>query len=90
MNCCGHKNEEKKQAHKHYSHIWMMVLCCGIPVMLILFLPYIGKLLPGASSILGPIIPFLCPILMLGMMFMMAIGGKKADKDDSGYHADTK
>lgn len=75
MKCCedqdsGHKNGAV-DAHKgkgHGSHLWMMVLCCGAPVVLLLLLPLLGS----RFSILGlGILPFICPLMMLFMMPMM-------------------
>lgn len=91
MNCCGNNGKDTKHANKYHKHLLMMALCCGIPVLIILLLPYISKLMPGVPSALGSIVPLLCPVMMIGMMFMMSGGGKKADKgEDSGCHADTK
>lgn len=75
MNSChGNNNQdnEHKGHHKgHMAHMWMMVLCCGAPVLLLLLLPFIGKAFPGTSDYVSKIIPFLCPIMMLVMIPMM-------------------
>lgn len=77
MNCHGN-NQEKQGNHKHspLKHMLHMVLCCGLPIVIIGLLPVISKFSPGASRILGVIAPFICPIMMVGMMATM-FGGKK-------------
>jgi purine-cytosine permease-like protein len=82
MNCCNKDDESKepgevsdqvqgnKMKHKGpMSHMWMMVLCCGIPIALFLLLPLFGiSLFKGA--LIG-IFPFICLIMMMIMMPMM-------------------
>lgn len=54
-----------------------MILCCGIPVIIILSLPFIANFSPAIAAMLAVIAPFICPIMMGGMMFMMFSGKKK-------------
>ena len=83
MNCCGKKENENKESgitsdpvqeskmkHKgHMSHMWMMALCCGVPIVILIIMPLLGiSLFKGA--LLG-IVPFICPIMMMIMMPMM-------------------
>lgn len=83
MNCCGNKENENKESDKpsdqgqgtnikhkgHMSHMWMMALCCGLPIVILFILPLLGiSLFKGA--LLG-IVPFICPIMMMIMMPMM-------------------
>jgi branched-subunit amino acid transport protein len=80
MNC--HENNNKKQgAHKHspLNHMLHMVICCGLPIVIVGFLPLIAKLSPGAGSLVAKIVPFLCPIMMVSMMLPMMLGSKKKD-----------
>ena len=77
MNCCTHnskdtnQNSQKKQhVHGHLSHIVMMALCCGAPVLILLAIPLLGSSLPGLRAILAGIAPFLCPLMMISMMFL--------------------
>ncbi|HCG62604.1 MAG: hypothetical protein A2Y31_05635 [Spirochaetes bacterium GWC2_52_13] len=49
------------------NHAVMMILCCGLPILLVLLLSGGILSLPAA---LVPYIWMLCPILMLPMMFM--------------------
>lgn len=79
MNCCDHNadgsnenNQKHKHAHKggHMSHMWMMALCCGAPIIILLAVFLLGSSLPGLKTVLLSIAPFLCPIMMLPMMLM--------------------
>lgn len=75
MNYCEHEQDHKDckggKVKRHMPHWLHMVLCCGIPVILLLLLPYIGRLMPGSSKILALVIPFICPVMMGFMMFSM-------------------
>lgn len=73
MSCCDNKHENKSDIEKnhkgHMSHLLMMALCCGVPILLLILLPIIGGFLsPNARNSLISIIPFLCPIMMISMM----------------------
>jgi len=79
MRCCdgNNKNEGTGHEHKgHFSHMWMMVLCCGAPVILLIMLPLIGSLNPGIRSNLVRLVPFICPVMMVMMIPMMLKGNK--------------
>lgn len=77
MNCHGNKNENGG-SHKHnpMKHMLHMVLCCGLPILIIGLLPTIARFSPSAGKLLGVIAPFICPIMMGGMVFMMFKGDK--------------
>jgi len=78
MNC--HKdNKESNETHKHspLKHMLHMVLCCGLPIVIIGLLPFIARFSPGTSKMLAVITPFLCPLMMLLMIPMMMGGNKK-------------
>jgi len=90
MNCCNNKDHENKLAsaqnemqpgvkkHRgHMSHMKMMAICCGIPVLLLLLLPLLGY----KGFLLG-ILPFICPIMMVAMMPMMLGMGRSKDKHE--------
>ncbi len=72
-------NKEKNNAHEHspMKHMLHMVLCCGLPIVIISLLPFIAGFSPALAGILGVISPFICPIMMGVMMFMM-FGKKKS------------
>ncbi|MBP2031719.1 hypothetical protein J2Z42_000384 [Clostridium algifaecis] len=78
MNCHGN-NKEKQVTHKHNSlkHMLHMVICCGLPIVIVALLPIITKLSPSAGSVIWRITPFLCPIMMIFMMPMMMMGNNK-------------
>ena len=79
-------NKGKQGNHKHrpLKHMLHMVLCCGLPIVIVGFLPLITKLSPGAGSFASKIVPFLCPLMMIGMLPMMFGGNKKSSCcDDS-------
>lgn len=88
MNCCNHnkKDNQDNRPHKgHMSHIWMMVLCCGAPLLVLLLISLIGVSFPEIRAVLVLILPFICPVLMVGMIPMMFI--KNKHKED---HCDSK
>lgn len=77
----GSQNEMQpgKGSHKgHMTHMKMMALCCGLPVLLLFLLPLLGY-----KGFLTGILPFLCPILMVAMMPMMMGMGRKKDEQKS-------
>jgi hypothetical protein len=59
------------------KHMLHMVLCCGLPIIIIMSLPLIAKVSPALSGVLGLIAPFICPIMM-GLMVFMMLGKKKS------------
>jgi len=65
-------NHKLKQAnHSPGKHMLHMVLCCGLPMIILSMLPYIARISPAASQVLGYIAPFICPVMMGLMIFMM-------------------
>lgn len=73
----NNKGTNNNHRHGPMKHIIHMILCCGLPVIIILSLPFIARYNPAAAGILGFIAPFICPVMMGGMLFMM-FGKKKA------------
>ncbi|MGD9568963.1 MAG: hypothetical protein AB7V48_11695 [Sedimentibacter sp.] len=89
MNCHGNNDgnnkenyNENKGMHNHspIKHMLHMILCCGLPILIFAALPFISKVSPGASRILLVIAPFICPLMMIGMIPMMLGGGKNNKK----------
>lgn len=79
MHCNMDKEENKKSStHSPLKHMFHMVICCGLPLLIILSLPFIGRYNQGIATLLGIIAPFICPIMMGGMMFML-FGKKKKE-----------
>lgn len=64
--CCSSQGKEKNMK----KHILHMVLCCGLPIILLLLVPFIAKVNPWAAGALGMIAPFICPLMMGSMVFM--------------------
>ena len=82
-------NDKKNNINKEHSpikHMLHMVLCCGLPIVIIFALPYIASISPAAAGVLGVITPFICPIMMGGMFFIMFRGNKRSCCD--GTNAD--
>ena len=79
MNCHG-DNKDKQTTHKHNSlkHMLHMLICCGLPIIIIGFLPIISRVSPSAGSFLAKLTPFLCPIMMIAMIPMMIGNSKKS------------
>lgn len=74
----GNKNENHKgHNHSPLKHMLHMILCCGLPIVIVSFLPLITRVSSGTGSLILKIVPFLCPIMMVGMMVSMMGGGKK-------------
>jgi len=85
MKCHGNNRDGNGKGHKgHLSHMLMMALCCGAPIIILLLVPFLIK--NGSSGIAKPltvIAPFICPLMMVFMIPMMLKGGKnKAKKDE--------
>ena len=57
----------KKQGHSHAKHMWMMVACCGLPIVGFLAIGILGITMPSLEILLL----IICPIGMVGMMYMM-------------------
>ncbi|WMJ81845.1 hypothetical protein RBU49_06250 [Clostridium sp. MB40-C1] len=78
MNC--HRDNRKNQDNCNHSplkHMLHMILCCGLPIVIIGILPFVSRFNPSTASILSKIAPFICPLMMLGMIAMMLRGNKK-------------
>lgn len=59
------KPDENKTNHK--SHMWMMAVCCGLPIIGFLTIAVLGISMPSLETALL----LLCPIGMIGMMYFM-------------------
>lgn len=69
--------EESCNKHSPMKHLLHMIICCGLPLLIILLLPFITGVSPAAATILAFIVPFIYPIMMGAMLFMMFGGHKK-------------
>lgn len=94
MKCCENKNNENQEqnhnhSHKgHMSHMLMMALCCGAPVILLLIIPLLGSRFSGLRGFLTTITPFICPLMMV-MMIPMMFGRHNKNEDNKSERIDT-
>jgi hypothetical protein len=75
MNCHGNNKNGENKKHNPMKHMLMMVLCCGLPFIIIGALSFIN-IGTGLKTVIGGIAPFICPIMMVFMMGMMFKGSK--------------
>lgn len=74
MKCCNENKEgnsiddNKGNKRKGIKAILHLVLCCGLPVLILLVAPFIIKMNPMIGGALTVIAPFICPIMMLFMV----------------------
>lgn len=57
-----------------------MIICCGLPLLIIALLPMVAIYSPRVSVFLGFVAPFICPIMMIGIIFMMFKGNRNKGK----------
>jgi len=79
----SNKEKQNSNGHSPQKHMLHMVLCCGLPIAIILSLPFVAGISPGIAGILGVIAPFICPIMMGGMMLMMFSKKKSSCCDET-------
>lgn len=77
------KKENKSHGHSPMKHMLHMILCCGLPILIILSLPFVASVNPAAAGFLGIISPFICPVMMGGMLLMMFRGNKHSCCDET-------
>lgn len=70
------KPDKNKSSHK--GHLWMMAICCGLPIAGFLAIAVLGVSLPSLETLLL----LLCPIGMIGMMYFMHRDGCAGDRQD--------
>ena len=79
MKC--HGNNDKNGKHEgHSKHMLMMILCCALPVLILVSLPFIKNINPTIKNSIFGIAPLICPVMMIGMMFMMKKTNKNEDE----------
>jgi hypothetical protein len=79
MNCHGNnENKGNKSKYNGMNHMLMMVICCALPILIVLMLPFLG-FAPRLKLMLASISPFICPIMMIFMIPMM-FNHSKEDK----------
>lgn len=77
---CHEDNNQKQSRHKgHVGHMLLMVLCCAIPIVLLLVMPTLQINNAFLKSILPIAVFLLCPLMHLLMMPMMMRKHKNGD-----------
>jgi hypothetical protein len=83
MDCHPSPKTSKNTRQKgHLLHLILMVLCCGLPVVLLAALPIISQFSPAVGEFLRNYAWTLCPILMVPMLIMMAPREKDHDQEE--------
>ncbi|WP_041703104.1 hypothetical protein [Lachnoclostridium phytofermentans] len=99
MNCHDNNNnsnngKKNEKGHKrHLSHIFMMLICCGAPIILLMLIPLLKRvgIGAGANGILSLLASLACPLMMMVMIPMMMKGLKnKEDNHNSISSASTE
>jgi len=78
MKCHGDNKNTNNKKHGPIKHMLMMVLCCGLPILIVGVLPFLN-IGGGSKALLASITPFICPIMMLFMIPMMFKSMKNGD-----------
>lgn len=73
MNCSNNRNSKGL-----LKYGVLMMLCCMLPILIILGLPLIGM----QGGILSSLVFILCPLMHIGMIFMM----KKSHNNKDCHH----
>jgi len=81
-----HSNSNKKQGHSHAKHMWMMAICCGLPIIGFLAISALGIGTPSLETLIA----LICPIGMVGMMYMMHRDSQKKEGGHSYCHSEQK
>ncbi|MDF2542095.1 MAG: uncharacterized protein K0S47_1813 [Herbinix sp.] len=85
------KNNLSSHGHSPLKHMFHMLLCCGLPILIIMSLPVVAGFSPIIASFLGLIAPLICPLMMGGMLFMMFRKNKNSccEVDDKNKVSDS-
>ncbi len=71
-------DKSKPGRHGHKGHLWMMAICCGLPIVGFVAIAGLGVSLPSLETLFL----LLCPIGMAGMMYFMHRDGCARDRQD--------
>ena len=71
--------KSKNKGHSHAKHMWMMAVCCGLPIAGFIAIAILGISMPSLETLLLVI----CPVGMVGMMYMMNRDNHGNQKDSS-------
>lgn len=78
MNCHENNKTGGNRKHNPMKHMLMMVLCCGLPLIIVGAFSFIN-IGTGFKTTIGGIAPFICPIMMVLMMGMIFKDSKHGD-----------
>lgn len=84
MNIFKNRKDHCSKEHNPLKHTLHMILCCGLPIIILFSLPFIARFSPTTAGILGIVAPFICPVVMGGMLFMMFRSEKHSCCEESG------
>lgn len=90
MNIFKNKKDNSSKGHSPIKHMLHMILCCGLPIVIIAALPFIAGFSPAIAGVLGVIAPFICPVMMGGMLFMMFRGNKHSCCEEKKVDANSE
>ncbi len=82
MNCHGSDSARKSGRHHHSWHMILMILCCAVPLALLLVLP----LLKIGNPFLGGAVSLICPVMMIVMMVPMFFKGNGGGGNHAVVH----
>jgi hypothetical protein len=80
-----HSETNTKQGHSHAKHMWMMAICCGLPIVGFLAIGALGVSAPSLETLIA----LICPIGMVGMMYMMHRDSRKKEGGHSCCHTES-
>jgi hypothetical protein len=72
-------SNKKETTTSHKGHMWMMAVCCGLPIIGFIAIAVLGVSMPSLETALL----FICPIGMIGMMYMMRRDSCTESKNDA-------
>jgi hypothetical protein len=77
-------SNKKENTASHKGHMWMMAVCCGLPIIGFIAIAVLGISMPSLETALL----LICPIGMIGMMYMMRRDSCTKRKNDAGDKPD--
>ena len=83
MNHNNHNDHHEPQKKKEHKHGLMMLLCL-VPMIALIALPRMGIEFGSLGRFAPYAIFLICPLMHIGMMFMMRGHGKKDDHQQVG------
>ncbi|OAB46302.1 DUF2933 domain-containing protein [Paenibacillus glacialis] len=76
MSCCGNHDRDQDKGNMHHSHAskklnWMMIVCCGLPIVLTVVLLLVNAYTGSSTNPLLYILLLICPLSHVLMMPFM-------------------